>query len=191
MLFDGDDETPSPRASIVMTNQRWVSNSLPGPMDETRPGRAPEPGEDDESVRARSIEYAVGPIPDPAVADHLPVLEREIAERPELLFAGVNAAGQDQQHRSEPWHALIVECAHRWNAMSRYLQRISLRPYDETDIWVGWEIEERSGEIEGLVLADGMSAEDLARYGVIEFHKIPTGYLEAGEFLPRPGQPSR
>lgn len=75
--------------------------------------------------------------------------------------------------------------------MSRYLQRISLRPYDETEIWVGWDLEERSGEIEGLILADGMSAEDLSRYGVIEFHKIPTGYLEEGEFLPRPKQPSR
>jgi hypothetical protein len=69
--------------------------------------------------------------------------------------------------------------------MSRYLQKISLRPYNETEIWVGWDLEERTGEIEGLVLADKLSAEDLTRYGVIEFHKIPTGYLESGEFLPR------
>ncbi|HUP48447.1 MAG TPA: hypothetical protein VNA04_06630 [Thermoanaerobaculia bacterium] len=69
--------------------------------------------------------------------------------------------------------------------MSRYLQKISLRPYDETEIWVGWDLEERSGELEGLILADDLTAEDLARYGVIEFHKIPRGYLEAGEFVPR------
>ena len=69
--------------------------------------------------------------------------------------------------------------------MSRYLQKISLRPYNETEIWVGWDLEERTGEIEGLILADRLSAEDLARYGVIEFHKIPTGYLASGEFLPR------
>jgi hypothetical protein len=69
--------------------------------------------------------------------------------------------------------------------MSRYLQKISLRPYDETEIWVGWELEERSGEVEGLVLADDLTTEDLARYGVLEFHRIPTGYLEAGEFRPR------
>ncbi|HUP46853.1 MAG TPA: hypothetical protein VM779_15205 [Thermoanaerobaculia bacterium] len=73
--------------------------------------------------------------------------------------------------------------------MSRYLQKISLRPYDETEIWVGWELEERTGEVEGLTLADGMSADDLARYGVIEFHKIPTGYIESGEFLPRLRKP--
>ena len=69
--------------------------------------------------------------------------------------------------------------------MSRYIQKISLRPFDETEIWVGWELEDRTGEVEGLTLADEMSPEELARYGVIEFHKIPTGYLEAGEFLPR------
>ena len=69
--------------------------------------------------------------------------------------------------------------------MSRYLQKISLRPYNEIEIWVGWELEERTGEVEGLVLADGFSAEELARYGVVEFHKIPTGYLESGEFRPR------
>lgn len=69
--------------------------------------------------------------------------------------------------------------------MSRYLQKISLRPYNETEIWVGWDLEERSGEIEGLILADQLSADDLARYGVIEFHKIPEGFLESGEFMPR------
>ena len=69
--------------------------------------------------------------------------------------------------------------------MSRYLQKISLRPYNETEIWVGGELEERSGEVEGLVVADGLSGEELARYGVVDFHKIPSGYLEAGEFRPR------
>ena len=67
--------------------------------------------------------------------------------------------------------------------MSRYLQKISLSPYSDAEIWTGWELENRSGEIDGLVLADGMSAEELAsKYGVTEFQKIPSEYLDAGEF---------
>jgi hypothetical protein len=70
--------------------------------------------------------------------------------------------------------------------MSRYLQKISLRPYSDSEIWTGWELEGRSGEIEGLVLADGMSDEELvATYGVTEFQKIPVEYLDAGEFRPK------
>jgi hypothetical protein len=69
--------------------------------------------------------------------------------------------------------------------MSRYLQKISLRPYSDSEIWTGWELEGRSGEIEGLILADGMSDEDLAQYGVSEFQKIPAEYLGMGEFSPR------
>ena len=67
--------------------------------------------------------------------------------------------------------------------MARYLQKISLRPYSDAEIWTGWELEGRSGELEGLVLADGMSSEELVvKYGVTEFQKIPSEYLEAGEF---------
>lgn len=70
--------------------------------------------------------------------------------------------------------------------MSRYLQRISLRPYSESEIWTGWELEGRTGEIEGLVLADNISPQDLAdKYGVTEFQRIPQEYLDLGEFLPK------
>jgi hypothetical protein len=69
--------------------------------------------------------------------------------------------------------------------MSRYLQKISLRPYSDSEIWTGWDLEGRSGPIEGLLLAEGMSAEELSQYGVEEFHKIPAEYLEPGDFLPR------
>jgi hypothetical protein len=69
--------------------------------------------------------------------------------------------------------------------MARYLQKISLRPYSDTEIWTGWELEGRSGEIEGLILADGMSDEELAKLGVTEFHKIPAEYIESGEFIPK------
>lgn len=70
--------------------------------------------------------------------------------------------------------------------MSRYLQKISLKPYSDAEIWTGWELENRSGEVDGLVLADGMSDEELrSRYGVTEFQKIPAEYLEIGEFRPR------
>jgi len=68
--------------------------------------------------------------------------------------------------------------------MARYLQKISLRPYSETEIWTGWELEGREGPVEGLVLAEEMSAEELARLGVTEFQKIPREYLDPGEFLP-------
>ncbi|HEX6177728.1 MAG TPA: hypothetical protein VF057_05175, partial [Thermoanaerobaculia bacterium] len=68
--------------------------------------------------------------------------------------------------------------------MSRYLQKISLRPYQEKDIWVGWDIQDRSGEIDGLLLADDLGADELQKYGVVEFHQIPTGYVEDGEFVP-------
>jgi hypothetical protein len=67
--------------------------------------------------------------------------------------------------------------------MSRYLQRISLMPYSDSIIWTGWDLEGRSGEIEGLVLAEGLPDADIAaRYGVTDFQKIPVEYLLAGEF---------
>lgn len=69
--------------------------------------------------------------------------------------------------------------------MARYIQKISLRPYSETEVWVGWELEGRDGEIEGLILADGMSADELAKLGVAEFQKIPKEYLQTDGFLPR------
>lgn len=69
--------------------------------------------------------------------------------------------------------------------MARYLQRISLRPYTDDDVWTGWELEGRDGEVEGLILAETMSEDELARLGVTEFNKIPAEYLDAGEFLPK------
>lgn len=70
--------------------------------------------------------------------------------------------------------------------MSRYLQKISLRPYSETEIWAGWELEGRTGEVEGLILADNLTPEELARYGVTEFQKIPAEYIDMTEFAPKP-----
>ena len=70
--------------------------------------------------------------------------------------------------------------------MARYLQRISLRPYSDSEIWTGWELEGRSGEVEGLLLADGISDEELAeKYGVTEFQLIPKDYIDLGDFLPK------
>jgi hypothetical protein len=67
--------------------------------------------------------------------------------------------------------------------MSRYLQKISLRPYSDAEIWTGWELENRTGEVEGLILADDIPDEVLlATYGVTEFQKIPSEYLDIGEF---------
>lgn len=70
--------------------------------------------------------------------------------------------------------------------MSRYLQRISLHPYSDAEIWTGWELESRSGEIEGLILADDIGEDVLLdKYGVVEFQKIPPEYLDAWEFRPK------
>ena len=70
--------------------------------------------------------------------------------------------------------------------MSRYLQKISLQPYSDSEIWTGWELEGRSGEIEGLVLADNLTPEEIRKqYGVEEFLRIPEEYLSGGEFLPK------
>lgn len=67
--------------------------------------------------------------------------------------------------------------------MSRYLQKISLLPYSETEIWTGWDLENRTGEVDGLILADAIpDAELLSKYGVREFQKIPGEYLDIGEF---------
>lgn len=69
--------------------------------------------------------------------------------------------------------------------MSRYLQKISLKPYSDTDIWTGWELEGRTGEVEGLILADDMSEEELRKLGVTEFQLIPKEYLDVRDFIPK------
>ena len=69
--------------------------------------------------------------------------------------------------------------------MARYLQKISLRPYTDAEIWTGWELEGRTGEVDGLILADHMSDDELARLGVTEFHEIPGQYIESDEFNPK------
>lgn len=69
--------------------------------------------------------------------------------------------------------------------MSRYLQKISLKPYSETDIWTGWELEGRTGEVEGLILADDMSDEEIRKLGVTEFQLIPKEYLDVRDFVPK------
>ena len=70
--------------------------------------------------------------------------------------------------------------------MGRYLQKISLRPFSDQEIWTGWELEGRTGEVEGLLFADHIPAAELAeKYGVTEFQQIPVEYLDAGEFRPK------
>lgn len=63
--------------------------------------------------------------------------------------------------------------------MGRYIQRISLRPFAETEMWIGWYLEGLTGPVDGLTEADGLSAADLERYGVCEFQAIPREYLIA------------
>lgn len=70
--------------------------------------------------------------------------------------------------------------------MGRYLQKISLKPFSDTELWTGWELEGRTGDVDGLICVDGVSdAELAAKYGVTEFQKIPGQYLSADEFRPK------
>ncbi len=69
--------------------------------------------------------------------------------------------------------------------MARYIQKISLRPYSDTEVWAGWELEGKDGEVEGLILAENMSADELAKLGVTDFQKIPREYWEKEGFTPR------
>lgn len=61
--------------------------------------------------------------------------------------------------------------------MGRYLQKISLFPFAEGELWTGWELEGCDGSIEGLLPADDLTTEELSRYGVSEFPRIPAEYL--------------
>ena len=54
--------------------------------------------------------------------------------------------------------------------MARYIQRIALLGKER---WIGWEIDGVGTEIPGLVLADGMSDEEISARGVKEFHSMP------------------
>lgn len=66
--------------------------------------------------------------------------------------------------------------------MGRYIQRISLRPYSEVEMWTGWDLEGRHGHIDGLISAEGLTPKELDRYGVREFQQIPSEYLSALDF---------
>jgi hypothetical protein len=54
-------------------------------------------------------------------------------------------------------------------------------------MWTGWELEGRSGPVDGLIEADALTPEELAKYGVTDFQVIPAEYLEPGgdDFLLR------
>jgi hypothetical protein len=63
--------------------------------------------------------------------------------------------------------------------MGRYLQHISLRPFADTEMWIGWNLEGLTGPVDGLVEADALSQAEMERYGVFEFQAIPRDYLTA------------
>lgn len=63
--------------------------------------------------------------------------------------------------------------------MSRYLQKISLRPYSGSEIWTGWELEGRSGEMKASSWRTISPDVLLHDYGVTEFQTIPGEYLES------------
>jgi len=101
---------------------------------------------------------------------------------PHILQARVAAVLQpDAAGAPRMYNRMSREKLWRKN-VSRYLQRISLRPYSDSEIWTGWELEGRTGEIDGLVLADDMTADELASYGVTEFQRIPVDYIKGDLF---------
>lgn len=54
--------------------------------------------------------------------------------------------------------------------MARYIQRIALLGKER---WIGWEVDGVGTEIPGLVLADGMSEDEIRARGVREFRPMP------------------
>jgi hypothetical protein len=76
--------------------------------------------------------------------------------------------------------------------MCRYIQRISI---DNRDWWVGWEIDNATGEIPGLILADHMGEAELRERGITEFRKVNSNLLQkverrrASRFRLEPGLP--
>jgi hypothetical protein len=54
--------------------------------------------------------------------------------------------------------------------MARYIQRIALLGKER---WIGWEIDGVGTEIPGLLLADGMSEDELRARGIKEFRPMP------------------
>lgn len=54
--------------------------------------------------------------------------------------------------------------------MARYVQRIALLGKER---WIGWDIDGVGTEIPGLVLAEGLSDEELRARGVKEFRPMP------------------
>jgi hypothetical protein len=64
--------------------------------------------------------------------------------------------------------------------MARYIQKISFG-VEEKEWWVGWEIHGPHRQIDGLIPADEMSAEDLLAYGVRTFQPITLSLLKRVE----------
>jgi len=54
--------------------------------------------------------------------------------------------------------------------MARYIQRIALLGRER---WIGWEVDGVGTEIPGLMLADGLSDEELRARGIKEFRPMP------------------
>ncbi|HEV7765468.1 MAG TPA: hypothetical protein VGQ76_10735 [Thermoanaerobaculia bacterium] len=54
--------------------------------------------------------------------------------------------------------------------MARYLQRITLLGKER---WIGWEIDGVGTEVTGLMLADGLSEDEIRARGVKEFRAMP------------------
>jgi hypothetical protein len=62
--------------------------------------------------------------------------------------------------------------------MSRYIQKIVLGTGpSQREWWVGWEIDGVNGEIDGLILADALTAEELASKGIREFQPVSRNML--------------
>jgi hypothetical protein len=53
--------------------------------------------------------------------------------------------------------------------MAKYIQRIALLGKER---WIGWEIDGVGTEVAGLMLADGLSPEELRARGIKEFHPL-------------------
>ena len=69
--------------------------------------------------------------------------------------------------------------------MARYIQKLALLGRER---WIGWEIDGVGTEVPGLLLADGISVEELRAHGVEEFSPMPfESFLGLGAALTQRG----
>lgn len=86
------------------------------------------------------------------------------------------------------WRIIVADRNRGVRAMARYIQRIALLGKER---WIGWEVDGIGTEIPGLMLADGMSDEELRAKGIKEFSPLDfESFLGLGAISAGPANPA-